>query len=535
MSDLIKKDFLFFQNEILQDIKKVETKLSDKIESIYSYIQEMSISNEKRFNSLNSIVKNFSDNNINEAHQVILSQIENLKKKFDDKTTNNLSKINMIQKDLSNACYKYDKIVLENLKVPCLVGDGCPFKNLKFLLEHINKKIKDLTLAKDKTYIELNLMKEKMNNMNTQFKVEVESQKIKTIDTIIQKILENDEKCLERKKTIEEVIKDIKLENCKYSNDLINKADELKIQWEKLDNMKNEIYLKFDEEKKVFDEEKKQFKKYSENLLHTFNSQKEEFDIIKSRFIEVRDLIKNVRFKKNLKEIVNINGDINNDFIINNKEIKNLTKKLNFSKKQKISKKDMEILKKEENNLLKNQFINEKSKSFSKEKTNDFKKYINKTNIQNTKYQINKNNLNENNSGIKTNTFIKENKGKYEKLIDKNIKNGNNINYNINENQNINNDNKVSNLNYINNNENMNLNDNNDIINNDNKYEYNSFEENDDNESEEDEEDESDDERNIENNDYNNIIFNNKNYNLSEENNDKNELINDEREKKIDK
>ena len=77
MSDLIKKDFLFFQNEILQDIKKVETKLSDKIESIYSYIQEMSISNEKRFNSLNSIVKNFSDNNINEAHQVILSQIEN--------------------------------------------------------------------------------------------------------------------------------------------------------------------------------------------------------------------------------------------------------------------------------------------------------------------------------------------------------------------------------------------------------------------------------------------------------------------------
>ena len=82
MSDLIKKDFLFFQNEILQDIKKVETKLSDKIESIYSYIQEMSISNEKRFNSLNSIVKNFSDNNINEAHQVILSQIENLKKNW---------------------------------------------------------------------------------------------------------------------------------------------------------------------------------------------------------------------------------------------------------------------------------------------------------------------------------------------------------------------------------------------------------------------------------------------------------------------
>ena len=82
MRDLLKKDFLFFQNEILQDIKKVETKLSDKIESIYSYIQEMSISNEKRFNSLNSIVKNFSDNNINEAHQVLLSQIENLKKNW---------------------------------------------------------------------------------------------------------------------------------------------------------------------------------------------------------------------------------------------------------------------------------------------------------------------------------------------------------------------------------------------------------------------------------------------------------------------
>lgn len=116
-SIITKKDFIYFQKEVLQDIKNVESKLSEKIASIFSCIQEISASTEKRINSINTVVKTLSDNNHVEAHEKIMSQIVRLKKKLDDTALNSSSKINIMQKDLSNACFKYDKIVLDNLKV----------------------------------------------------------------------------------------------------------------------------------------------------------------------------------------------------------------------------------------------------------------------------------------------------------------------------------------------------------------------------------------------------------------------------------
>ena len=550
MSDLTKKDFIYFQNEILQDIKNVESKLSEKIASIFSCIQEISTSTEKRINSISTVVKTLSDNNHVEAHEKIMSQIDRLKKKLDDTALNSSSKINIMQKDLSNACFKYDKIVLDNLKVNGLVGEGCPYKNLKLFLEFINKKIKELVIAKDKTHSESNIIKEKMNNIVEQFKVEIETEKVNIMDIISKKNLENEEKCLERKKNVEEIIKDMRMENYKYSNDLIEKTNELKIEWEKLDNIQKEIYDKFDVEKK-------QFKKYCDNLSHIFNSQKEEFDIIKSRFIEVRDLIKNVRFKKNLNEMVNINGNgsnnSNGEVTNNNKEIKALTKKLNFFKKQKMTKKDMEKINKEENNLLlENQYIEGKSKSVYKEKqNNDIKKYIIKSNIPNVKNQTNNNNKEVENKILdinkKSKTFINKNKGNYKKINEKiSTKDGNNnnINYNTNENKNSNMKIQDSDINY-NENKNIDSKDNDDInMNNDtnyNKYENLYFEENYNEESNDAdnnsfyEEDEDFDEG-AENNNYNDEIYKkNENENKIGETNSKSELINDEIEKKNDK
>ena len=193
MSDLTKKDFLYFQNEVLQDIKKVESKLTEKIGGIYSYIQEITMTNEKRYDSINVIIKTLSQNNNEENEQKILSQIERLKRRVDDVSANNNSRISIMQKDLSNACYKYDKIVLDNLKVNGLVGEGCPYKNLKLFIEYVNKKLKELLVSKDKTNTELNLLKEKINNTITSFKTELENERIKSSDLVNQKFLQFDE------------------------------------------------------------------------------------------------------------------------------------------------------------------------------------------------------------------------------------------------------------------------------------------------------------------------------------------------------
>ncbi len=249
MSDLTKKDFLYFQNDILADIKKLESKLTEKITNLYSYIQEITLSNEKRFTTLNAIIKSISDNNNGESEKKIISQIERLKKRVEDINLNNSSKISIMQKDLSNALFKYDKIVLDNLKVNGLVGEGCQFINLKFFIEYVNKKIKELNVAKDKTNNEIVIINQKINDLSTQFKTGLENGRILTNEMINKKSIEIDEKCLGRNNIVEDKIKDMKIENYKYSNDLLSKTDDLKVQWEKLESMKNELYTKFDEEK----------------------------------------------------------------------------------------------------------------------------------------------------------------------------------------------------------------------------------------------------------------------------------------------
>ena len=449
MSDLTKKDFLYFQNEILEDIKKVESKLQEKIASLYSYIQEMTLSNEKRFTTLNTIIQNISERNHAENEKNIISQIDRLKKKVEDINLNNTSKIAIMQKDISNTFYKYDKIILDNLKINGLIGEGCIYRNLNFFNEYINKKVKELIIAKDKTNNEIIVIKGKIKDLITQFKTGLENEAIRTNELINKNIIQIDEKCLGRNNILEDKIKEMRLENCKYSNVLLSKADELNVQWEKLENMKNEIYTKFDEEKM-------KLKKNSENLLHVFNSQKDEFDLIKSRFIEVRDLIKNVRFKKNLNDIVNINNSRETD-IKNIKEINNLTKKLNFYKKQKIDKKDIKILNREENKniIMDNQNETEKNNTSNKQKivnniSNNIK-YINKSYSPNLRNQ-NKNNI----IDIKNHKEIKYiKKDNYKNIYKVNINKDNRIKTNQNQNQNQKNNisqkNKYNETNNINN------------------------------------------------------------------------------------
>ena len=43
--------------------------------------------------------------------------------------------VKKLQSEITTACNKYDKIFLENLEIPGLIGDFCKFKNLRYYIE----------------------------------------------------------------------------------------------------------------------------------------------------------------------------------------------------------------------------------------------------------------------------------------------------------------------------------------------------------------------------------------------------------------
>lgn len=361
MNESLKKDdFVYFRNEILKDMKQIESKINEKVTNLYTYIKKISTDNDQKIDTINVKVLKLLENDPLLLEEKINSKLEKNKNNFEDKISDLGAKLYILKKDLSNACFKYDKIVLDNLKVTGIIGEGCTYTNLKNYIEFLNKKLAELSTSKEKMVKEFNLMKTKINDIQTQFRSDFENQKIVINDMTSIRINEAEKGNIERIYVLEKQMDNLRLENYNFSNKLIKKTEELNIQWDKLENIKNEIYSKLDEEKISF-------KKYTDYLSNIFNSQKKEFNLIKSRFTDLSNVIKHLPLMK-----LNSNNEGNNDIDTKSskKDILKLAKRLNFNKKQTLTKEDLEILKKEDNNLIKpvdeEDIINEKEKKIIK-------------------------------------------------------------------------------------------------------------------------------------------------------------------------
>jgi uncharacterized coiled-coil DUF342 family protein len=116
-------------------------------------------------------------------------------------------------------------------------------------------------------------------------------------DTQIKYINQLNEKNIKESKNmvdnLSERVMELRLENSKHSLELINKSDELKEQMNKIKEMKgellNEFYNKIDD-----------YKIETNKAINSFNEFKNEYAVIRKKFLELAEFIKDIRFKKNL-------------------------------------------------------------------------------------------------------------------------------------------------------------------------------------------------------------------------------------------
>ena len=417
MNEPIKNDLIYFRNEILKDMKEMETKLNDKIVNLYSLINKINSKSDEKLSAINIKIKTLQDNDPSIIETKINSVIERNNNNLEQKISDLSTKIFILQKDLTNACYKYDKIVIDNLKVTGLIGDGCPYMNLKYFIEFLNKKITELITTKEKLVIEIKTFKNKINDMNNQIKTEIENQKIFINEITSNRINESNKKCLERSHKLEERIDNLRLENYNFSNDLIKKTEELKIQWDKLENIKEEIYDKLNEEKISF-------KKYTDNLSKSFNSQKKEFTNIKNKFNDKSNIFKQLPYRRNSINITNIGTRLGD------KDISKISNKKSLSKKYFFNKDELSLINKDEIHILKEDKINENINEIDKEENvNNIKEILSENSEKKQNIIENeKENEKENELNVEINNINKNNR-KNNKMNDNNL--------NDNENKNI--------------------------------------------------------------------------------------------------
>lgn len=130
------RDLILFKEEILQEMKIYQNKIDISISKNYEKSSQLlEISNNKLYNYETDKALFMKQIDFIEEKNKINSLIEEKDNEIKNQLMVNDLHINTCQKELDNACFKYDKIIVDNLLIPGLVGKGCKFP---FFKEYIN-------------------------------------------------------------------------------------------------------------------------------------------------------------------------------------------------------------------------------------------------------------------------------------------------------------------------------------------------------------------------------------------------------------
>ena len=323
---------MFFKNEILEDIKKVEIKLDNKILKILESLEEQKTLYEKKMNNfentfkiLKGKIQNLNNNNLNDKD--INEKIIKLNKKTEDYFSKLDSRFILFQTSFQDSCYKYDKTILNNSQIPGLIGERCPYSSMRDFYENIHRKLNEFLRHKDQQSIDLKKYKEKMNDIITQNKTYLPMFENKITNYFDTQIKDIDNKYKERVDIIEERINNLRIENGKYSSELIEKCNNLNDRWSKIDDIIKDLLYKYNEEINNFKVSFKEIRNNLNNFEDKYNKFLEKIKMLKeiNNYLTIKNK-NNKILKENKNKIINddtknINLDSNIDYKLQSEEM----------------------------------------------------------------------------------------------------------------------------------------------------------------------------------------------------------------------
>ena len=304
----IAQDLLYFKNDVLKDMRKLEEKLSLKLTEQNLMSTEQHDNLEKKLNELS--------NHISNVHSLVLDTneiAEQIKSfgKFKTKTEDNFNRINSrissFQKEYRDYINSIEKLVNENLRYPGVIGRNAKFLNFRYFIDFIIKGFKEVNEFKDEVKdFEINEFKKKVNSDISDFRFAISDNYTNSIRLIGNTFKEFDVK-----------IADLIKRNNDNMKENEEKFEELK---NKINNYFSEYQTKFESLEKIINDKFKEqlneiekFKSIKEELVADINSFKSSLEEQKKEINKNNNIENHDNSEKNIN-----NNSINNNNINNN-------------------------------------------------------------------------------------------------------------------------------------------------------------------------------------------------------------------------
>ena len=310
-------NFPKFKDDIILMLSEIEEKLKNRYNSLENLINSTINAYDTRLITI--------ENKLNLHSTKITKLIIELEKCSDLLPTEKKNsetlisheiRINNLNKEISDACYKYDKIYLDNLLIPGQIGEYCRFKNAKECFNFLISQTASLNDYKEKMIIDFKTFKEKCDEYFKKVHNDIELNKEVFMKYTTEKseiIMEN---CNEKINQYLKKLEEAKIENYSYALKLKESSDSLINETNKLFLLKGDIL-------KNNNELKSKVQEMNNQCLENVSSLKIEFDKINRKFQDIREFIKNVRFKKNINSEITKNDIKNLENNLDSKNFKN--------------------------------------------------------------------------------------------------------------------------------------------------------------------------------------------------------------------
>ena len=313
----MKNDILYFKNETLKDIKEVQKKMLDKYATLDNDIKDKFELYEKKINSYGlKIDELFKSINIDKTIKEKVEQLLEFKEKTNDTILTEKIRLDNFRNDLKENVTRIDKILSDSVIYPGIIGGISKYKTFHDLIDYVLTQCSLNLTFREKNIMDLKNYKIKLEGLISTFNTQVNNILKTTGDFTKACIKESENKTNSMLSILEDRMSETRIENANYAIGLEKLSKNLQNEIKNIYTLKNEL------NKKV-DSSLTEMRKDNLKVIKLFSGYKKEFNLLKHKFTQLSEFIKDMRFRTNLREDVQ------------RREFSKMAELINFDKKKK--------------------------------------------------------------------------------------------------------------------------------------------------------------------------------------------------------
>ena len=306
--NLNNNDLNLFKEEVLTQIKELETKITAQITSKESKLNNDYIEFTDKMNLLINNNKTMVSDLVTQKLKIEkITELETFKNKVDGMLITHEVRIKNAVDEIEKIKTKYDKIISDNLYVSGFIGNSCQFRNLSEYLSYNISEVSKMKLERDQFKRELKDQKSKIEGLMKTI-IKLNDNSVKLCNKYTDNKQEEFRKLLQVTETeLNQKSMQMRTQVVQFQSNNEKNTNDLKNEFNKLLEMKNEFNDLINEKYEIFD------KKHNE-LNDKIINNSENIDINKNKAEKLNEDIKVV--DKSVKDLA---FNVRNFYCVNNR------------------------------------------------------------------------------------------------------------------------------------------------------------------------------------------------------------------------